>query len=124
MHLIVTMEKGLAMYKLTAGAALATIFAFAAYPSYANSMQKNMEQQVTSQGHPGRGMVNKVDIDAGKVNIGHETFESLKWPKMTMDFNVQDKSALAEIKPGMQVDFEIAKVADGYCITRIVPPKE
>jgi len=43
---------------------------------------------------------------------------------MTMDFNVQDKSALAGIKPGMKVDFEIAKTAEGYRIMRIVPAKE
>lgn len=112
------------MYKLTTIAALAVIFAFAAFPGYAEDMQKDTEYKVASQGHQGRGMVNKVDLDAGKVNISHEAIKSLKWPKMTMDFNVQDKSALAGLKPGMKVDFELVKFADGYRITRIVPAKE
>ena len=118
------------MYKLTTVAAFAAVFVFAAFPGYADGMhgmdgmQKDMEHEAASQGHQGRGTVNKVDIDAGKVNISHEAIKSLKWPKMTMDFNVQDKSVLAGIKPGMKVNFEIAKAADGYRITRIVPAME
>ena len=118
------------MYKSIAVTALAAVFALAAIPGYADSMhdtdgtQKDMAHQAASQVHLGRGMINKVNLDAGKVNISHEAIKSLKWPKMTMDFNVQDKSALAEVRPGMKVDFELAKFADGYRITRIVPVKE
>jgi Cu/Ag efflux protein CusF len=111
-------------------AVLSAVFAFAVIPGYAENMhntdgmQKDMAHQVASQVHQGRGLINKVNLEAGKVNISHEAIKSLKWPKMTMDFNVQDKSALAEVRPGMKVDFEFAKFADGYRITRIVPTKE
>jgi Cu(I)/Ag(I) efflux system protein CusF len=79
---------------------------------------------VAAQVHQGRGIINKMDLDAGKVNISHEPIKSLKWPSMTMDFNVADKSALAGVSPGMKVDFELVKTGSGYHITRIVPVKE
>ena len=103
------------MFKLIT---LAAVFAFASIPAFAQVADG------TQQAHQGRGVVNKMDADAGKVNINHEPIKSLKWPKMTMDFNVEDKSALAGITPGMKVDFELVKIGSGYRITRIVPAKE
>lgn len=110
------------MYKSITVTALAAILAFAAIPAYAEVTDGT--QKVVSQVHQGQGIVNKMDLDAGKVNITHEAIKSLKWPKMTMDFSVEDKSALAGVKPGMKVDFELAKFGSGYRITRIVPVKE
>jgi len=110
------------MYKSITVTALAAVFAFATIPGYAEVTDGT--QKAASQVHQGRGTINKVDLDAGKVNISHEAIKSLKWPKMTMDFNVADKSALAGVKPGMKVDFELAKFGSGYRITRIVPAKE
>ena len=115
------------MYKSTTVALFAVVFALAAFPGYAedtDGTQKDIAHKAASQVHQGRGMVNKLNLDAGKVNISHEAIKSLQWPKMTMDFNVQDKSGLAEIKPGMKVDFELVKFADGFRITRIVQAKE
>ena len=115
------------MYKSSAVVTLAVVLSLAAFPGYAdstNSVQTDVGQKAPLQGHQGRGIINKVNFDAGKVNISHEAITSLKWPKMTMDFNVQNKSVLADVKPGMKVDFELAKFADGYRITRIVPAKE
>lgn len=111
------------MYKAITVAALVAAFVFAAFPVYADDV-KGMGQKVDSQIHQGRGMVNKVDLKAGKINISHQAIKSLQWPQMTMDFNVQDKSALEGIKPGMQVNFELAKFGSGYRITRIVQRRE
>lgn len=115
------------MFKSSAAITLATTFIFMAVPAYAevaDGVQKDLAQEVATQAHQGRGRVNKVDADAGKTNITHEAIKSLKWPKMTMDFTVQDKSALAGIKPGMQVEFELAKFGSGYRITSIVPARQ
>lgn len=115
------------MYKSSTVVALALVLAYAAIPVYAdstNSVQTDMGQKAPLQGHQGRGIVNKVNLDAGKVNLSHEAITSLKWPKMTMDFNVQDKSALVDVKPGMKVEFELVKFPDGYRITHIAPVKE
>lgn len=115
------------MYKLITVTALAAVFAFSAYPGYTDNLdgrQVNLAQVASPQVHQGRGTVNKVNTAAGKINISHEAISSLKWPKMTMDFDVQDKSALDGIKPGMKVDFELAKLTGGYRITRLTPAKE
>jgi len=111
------------MYKSITVTALAAVFAFAAIPAYADYTQKESEQKVAAQVHQGRGIVNKIELDAGKVNISHEAIASLKWPQMTMDFKVQDKSVLAGVKLCMAVDFELAKFADGYRITKIAPSR-
>ena len=110
------------MYKSITITALAAVFAFATIPAYSQLAEGT--QQVAAPIHQGRGTVIKMDSDAGKVNINHEPIKSLKWPKMTMDFNVEDKSALAGIKPGMKVDFDLVKFGSGYRITRIMPVKE
>lgn len=109
------------MYRSITVTALAAVLAFAAIPAYAEVTDGT--QKAASQAHQGQGIVNKIDLDAGKVNITHEAIKSLKWPKMTMDFNVEDKSALAGVKSGMKVDFELAKFGSGYRITRIAPVK-
>ena len=110
------------MYKSITVIALAAVFALAVIPAYAEGTDG--AQKVAAQVHQGQGIVNKMDLDAEKINISHEAIKSLKWPKMTMDFKVQDKAVLAGVKPGMKVEFELAKFTDGYRITKIVPAKE
>lgn len=115
------------MFKSSAAITFATVFFFTAVPAYAeiaDGTPINLAQETATQAHQGRGKVNKVDADSGKTNITHEAIKSLKWPKMTMDFTVQNKSALAGIKPGMQVEFELVKFGSGYRITNIVPARE
>lgn len=114
------------MNKVATAAVIAFIFAFAASPGYTDSRQgvDSAQQQGASQNHRGTGMINNVDINTGKVNISHEAIKSLNWPKMTMDFVVQEKSTLADIKPGMKVNFDIIKTALGYRITRIAPIRD
>lgn len=110
------------MFKSITVTTLAAILAFAGITAYAQVADGT--QQVAAQTHQGRGLVNKINVEAGKVNLVHEPIQSLKWPKMTMDFNVENKSSLADIKPGMKVDFELSKFGSGYRITRILPAKE
>jgi len=53
------------MYKSITVATLAAVFAFAAFPGYADGMhgtdgmQKDMEHEAASQGHQVRGMVSR-----------------------------------------------------------------
>ncbi len=70
---------------------------------------------------PGHGTVNSVDPAAGKVNLSHDPIQALKWPKMTMDFAIHDPATLKGIKPGMEVDFELMRIAGTYQITKIHP---
>jgi len=72
----------------------------------------------------GKGMVNKVDVAAGIVNINHEAIAVLKWMAMTMDFKVTDKKLLGAIKPGQTVVFGLVKdPVAGYVISRIEAAK-
>lgn len=71
--------------------------------------------------HAAHGTVNSVDAEGGKANITHDPIKSLKWPKMTMDFRVDDPALLKDLKPGMEVDFELAKKEGGYRIVKIGP---
>ena len=74
--------------------------------------------------HTGQGTVNRVDANAGKVNMTHGPIASLKWPGMTMDFTVKDKQALAGLKTGQKVEFRLTEQSKGhYVITEIVLAK-
>jgi Cu/Ag efflux protein CusF len=60
----------------------------------------------------------------GRVELEHEPIPSLKWPGMTMEFAVGDKAALARLKKGDAIEFEMRGEprADGeYVIEKIAP---
>lgn len=106
------------------------VLMFTTHTAYADNMQGmgNMNTQQTTGNaaakvHQGHGVVNKINLDTGKINITHEAIASLKWPAMTMDFDAQNKADLAALKPGMKVDFDLANFGKGYRITRIAPVK-
>jgi membrane fusion protein, copper/silver efflux system len=72
--------------------------------------------------HKGRGKVTAVDTAKGRVELDHEPIPSLKWPGMTMEFAVGDKAALAKLRKGDAVEFEMRGEpgADGdYLIEKI-----
>ncbi len=72
----------------------------------------------------GRGTVNKINNDAGSVNISHEAIPALKWPAMTMDIKVADKKILSGVKSGQAVSFGLTKdPKDGYVISHIESAK-
>jgi Cu(I)/Ag(I) efflux system membrane fusion protein len=73
-------------------------------------------------GHVGRGQVNEVDAAQGRIDITHGPIPSMKWPEMRMEFRVEDKARLGEIKPGEKIEFEMRGEPDAggdYVITRI-----
>jgi Cu/Ag efflux protein CusF len=116
------------MFKVKSSLFLSVILSIAAYGTQAEDMHGmgNMQTDagvMSTQVHHGHGVVNKINVEAGKVNISHEPIGSMNWPKMTMDFSVQNKAELGAIQPGMTVDFEMTKVGKSYPITRIVPAK-
>lgn len=95
-----------------------TLFALstlAVQPAFSEGTQSS--QAAT---HQGRGTVNSVDTQTGKVNLNHEPIQSLNWPGMTMDFDVQDKAALTKLKPGQKVAFKLIEARRGkYVISEI-----
>ena len=118
------------MFKSTKAILLVAVLVLAVQSGYAADMQQmenmNMQKDIGSEGmkmHKGHGVANKINARSGKVNISHEPIASMNWPKMTMDFTVQNKADLEVIKPGMPVDFELTQQGKGYMITSIKPAK-
>lgn len=66
-----------------------------------------------TQVHRGQGTITEVDAKAGKLGIKHAPIQSLRWPAMTMDFQVADKAALNQAKTGQQIAFEMRAAGPG-----------
>lgn len=118
------------MSKATTFSLSVAVLLFSAQAVYAADAQdmSKMNTQIDKssesvQMHKGHGVANKINARSGKVNITHEAIDSMNWPKMTMDFSVQNKAELEAIKPGMPVDFELTQKGKGYTITNIKPAK-
>lgn len=87
-------------------------------------MHMNMDSHAAVQSHEGSGTVNSVDAKSGKINLTHGPIASLDWPGMTMDFEVQDKAILANLKPGQKVKFKLVEPRHGkYVISEIAVAK-
>ena len=74
--------------------------------------------------HKGHGTIIAVDAAKGRVEIDHEPIPSLKWPRMTMEFVVGDRAALARLRKGDAIDFETRGEADkegDHRIEKITP---
>lgn len=101
------------------------LFTLASMPASAEDhMHMNMDGHAAAQSHEGRGTVNSVDAKAGKLNITHDAIASLDWPGMTMDFEVQDKALLANVKPGQKIRFKLVEPRHGkYVISEITAVK-
>ena len=72
--------------------------------------------------HNGRGTVIAVDAAKGRVELDHEPIPSMQWPRMTMDFMVEDRAQLAKLKKGQAVEFELRPQPDAngdYVISKI-----
>jgi len=99
--------------------------ALSALPAAAEDhAMKHTEGKAAAQNHQGKGTINSVDAKAGKINITHEPIASLGWEGMTMDFEVQDKSVLANLKKGQKVTFKLVEPRKGkYVISEIAVAK-
>lgn len=118
------------MFKPTALSLFTAVLVLSVYPGYADEMKgmgdmnaQHEKESASMQTHQAHGVVNRINESAGKVNISHEAISTMGWPKMTMDFKVENKAELAAIKPGMAVDFELTMHGKNYYISRIAPAK-
>ena len=69
--------------------------------------------------HKAVGLVKKVDPKAGTVTLAHEPVKSMKWPSMTMAFQVKDKTVLEKLSEGKKVEFEFEQRGKDYVITSV-----
>lgn len=75
-----------------------------------------------TQAHQAKGTIRAIDRQSGTVNISHDPIPSLNFPAMTMDFTVEDKALLKDVKPGQDVQIDIVQRGpSAFVITRIAP---
>ncbi len=69
----------------------------------------------------GQGTINSIDAAGKKLNMTHGPVAALKWPGMTMDFNVAPGVDFSALKTGQKVVFTLSRGAGGYMIDSIKP---
>ena len=68
------------------------------------------------------GTLDDIDAQAGSVTITHEPIRALKWPGMTMDFDLAKADVVKGLAPGMRIRFEFEQRGPGeFVITHIEP---
>jgi Cu/Ag efflux protein CusF len=83
-----------------------------------------MDGRAPAESYQGLGTVNNVNVKAGKVNLSHGPIPSLGWKAMTMSFEVQNKTLLANLKKGQKVSFTLVEARKGqYQISEITVVK-
>lgn len=74
------------------------------------------------ESHTGTGVINRIDAEAGTVNLTHEPIPSLDWPEMTMDFHLSDPALVDDFAAGDEVRFTFHEDEEGrHVITDIEP---
>jgi len=61
----------------------------------------------------GSGIVEAVDVEAGRIRVSHGPIEDLGWGAMTMEFDVLDKVDLSSIQIGQNIRFSLRPSAVG-----------
>lgn len=70
--------------------------------------------------HRGEGTIESVDVSRSTVNLAHGPIASLKWPAMTMEFQVKDAALLRTLKPGQKIVFDMTEASAGeFLIVRV-----
>jgi Cu(I)/Ag(I) efflux system membrane fusion protein len=107
------------MNRIASIVATLALLALSASPAHA---AETKDISSAAQVHKGQGTVNRIDEKANKVNLTHGPIATLKWPGMTMDFQVKDTAVLKGVAPGQNVEFEITQTGPTqFIITRIAP---
>ncbi|MFY0609948.1 MAG: copper-binding protein [Hyphomicrobiaceae bacterium] len=70
------------------------------------------------------GVINSVDVDAGKINVTHEPVPALGWPTMTMDLPVTRRVDLSTVKPGAKVNITLKQGRDKQFRVMAIEPKK
>lgn len=74
--------------------------------------------------HSAVGTLDDVDAKTGTLLITHEPVESLKWPKMTMEFVPANDAIAGKVKPGAAIEFDFVERKPGeWVVTKMEPRK-
>ncbi|HJV85340.1 MAG TPA: efflux RND transporter periplasmic adaptor subunit [Noviherbaspirillum sp.] len=75
-------------------------------------------------GHKAEGKVEEIDAKGGTISITHGPIASLKWPGMTMEFNLANEVLVKGLKPGATVAFEFVERQPGEWVITSITPKD
>ena len=123
-------------FKLYVVAAITIALSLACEPRTLNNSQRTanrasapvLTQSVTPAptpkdgDYPGTGVVTKIDMNLGSVEMNHEAIKDLM-PAMTMEFFVSDKTMLDGLKLGDKIDFVIRYKDRNETIVKITKTK-
>ena len=74
--------------------------------------------------HSAAGTLDDIDARTGMLLITHEPVESLKWPKMTMEFVPANEAIAKKFKPGAAIQFDFVERKPGeWVVTKMEPRK-
>ncbi len=74
--------------------------------------------------HSAVGTLDEVDAKTGTLLITHEPVESLKWPRMTMEFVPANESLAKKLAPGAAIRFDFVERKPGeWVVTKLEPRK-
>lgn len=90
-----------------------------AVPSVSAPAASETPAPVAVVGHKASGKIEAVDPVAGTLKINHGAVASIGWPAMTMDFAVNDKALLNNLKSGQQIEFDFVERGGNYIVTAI-----
>jgi protein SCO1/2 len=76
------------------------------------------DQQATSDGYHGVGVIDSIDRVGAFLQIDHEDIKDLM-PAMNMPYHVKDKALLDVAAPGDKVDFWLESTPSGLVVVRI-----
>ena len=70
-----------------------------------------------------RAEIRKIDKDAKKITLKHETIKNLDMPGMTMVFRVNDAALLDKAQVGDKVKVKIIQEGNAYVVTEMEAAK-
>ena len=101
--------------------------AMTAPAAFADDQMGNMPMPASGKSQPmpavaaqGFGVVKQVDVANKMIVLAHEEIKALKWPAMTMGFQVANAALLKGIKAGQQVMFTLkGSEKAGYLVSSL-----
>ena len=66
-----------------------------------------------------RGMVRKIDVDAGTITIQHGAIDSLGMPAMTMVYRAAHPGLLDQVRVGEAIGFQVERIDGAFVVTRL-----
>lgn len=70
------------------------------------------------------GRVKEVLPDENAVIVDHEPIPELAWPRMVMEFSVDEEVELGALQQGQTIEFDLREGRDGHVVTAIRPTDE